>query len=305
MAVTPGHQAVIRYVEETTAGTTPANPALLLFSPEVQGITMGLDKNQQESLDIGELDVHEYFSVKNSYSVTVNFHLYDVDRILDAFTDRNGDQTPKSYTLEVIPDQDGATPHYFRGTGWKPSNIEFSTDDDAPWTVAITFEGGIWADPVTTDPGIGTGSRETKADYDLNAVDPTLKHYATAAVTLDGSAWAVLLGSFNVTIEQGVAPQYNIGSADPVATATVFGGRKITGTGDISLDEGASEQWARVSALSSHEIRVPFGVTTGDQVLVLEGVTFPSIELDVSADTDVLRGGQSFTAQTISRATVA
>lgn len=290
MATTPGKDAVIRYVEETSPGVTPANPDFSLFSKETLNVTLGKDRNQEESLDIGNVDVEDYYLLQDSYTLSVECHIYDVARILD-FWERNPDASLRSYTLEYIPDVSAVTKHYYRARGWRVGSIELSVSVNNAYTATITFVGGTIDDPVTVDPGIGTGSREAKSAF---AADP-IKTYASGAVELDGAAWAYLVGSLTVTMENDYEAQYTLGQAQPVVELRAGATRRITGQADISLDGGASEQWARVSAGASHALAIPFG-GTGEALLTLTGVKFNSIEVTSDTDATVLMGGQDFMA---------
>jgi len=300
MPTTPGHDAVIRFVEETTPGTTPTNPALLLFSPEVQNIKWGLDRNQKESRDVGSIDVHEYYALQNAYKVEVEFHAYDWDRLWDFFT-RETDGTVRPYTLEIIPNKSAGAGNvvYFRGRGWKPNSVNLKGDVDNAYMLTISFEGGLWAAPVTTDPGIGTGSREDATAFS----GQTIALFSDGAITLDGAAWAVLLGSLDLTVEHGVKVHRNTGNKDPKVDVSVSGPRTIKGSCDISMDAGFKTQWDKVVAGASHEIIIPFGIA-GSPKLTLGGVYFPSIDAEVAVDTDLLMGGQPFTATTLTPGTV-
>lgn len=297
MATTPGKDAVIRWVEETTPGTTPANPAFQLFSKETLSATLALDTGQQESLDMGNVDVEGYFSVQNDYDLKVKCHLYDVDRILD-FIERASDGTLKSYTLEYIPDVSAATKHYYRATGWRFQAGDFEVGENAPWVVTITFESGIIVAPVTVDPGIGTGSREAKS-----AVSGAIKHFASGAVTLNAASWAVLVSGFSFSVKNDVGVHRTMGQKDPVTNLALSATRRITGKANLSWDDGGKPQWDRVVAGATHSIAIPFG-TTGEQLLTLTGCRFPGIEVESNTDDQLLMGEQEFTATGFTRGTV-
>lgn len=298
MASTPGKDAVVRWIEETVPGTTPTNPDFKLFSKETLRTSLSLDVGQQESLDIGNVDVEEYFNVQKTYGIEVECHLYDVDRVLD-FIDRvTATINLKAYTLEYIPDVTAATKHYYRATGWVVGSIELGVAPNEAWVATFTFVGGKITAPVTVDPGIGTGSREAKA-----AITDSIAHFASGVVTLDTVAWATFIGSFSITFENDVTPQYTMGSSDPVVAITRGGTRRITGSVDLSFDAGAKEMWDRVVAGAAHTIEVPFG-STGAQLLTLTGVRFPSISVESNTDDQTLQGGQDFTAAGYTRGTV-
>lgn len=304
MAITPGHQAVCRYIAEATPGTVPTNPDFLLLSKETQRVTIGLDKDGQESLDIGEEEIHDLFTVKNAYKLDVEFHLYDVTSIA-AFLARQADNTLKSWAFDIIPNQDATSPHYIRASGWRCGSWRLGGGDGKPYTITLSFVGGTITAPTTTDPGLGTGSRETKAGYDTRLSSPTLAVWSSGAITVNGSAVAVLMDSFTLDVDFGAQAHYTTGNADPVAAAVTAGVTKYTGSASFSLDAGSKEHWDRVNAYAEHTIEVPFGTTTGDDILNLSGVRFPSLDVDISVGTDLLMANNPFQAKSYSMTTVA
>lgn len=297
MALTYGQQAVIRYVEETTPGTTPTTPTLQLLSPETLSVAWMIDGQLQESRDIGDYDVHEYFQAKRVYGVKVSGHVYDVERLLDAFVDRTATGAPKSHSLEIIPNQDDATPQYYIARGMRADTVKFSGDQDGAQTVEIEFKGGVIDDP-TTSP-----ISATREDNTAFAGDP-IKTFLGIVHTKDGNPLAAILGAFEYEIKNNITPKYASGSSDPAPEFAAYGKREITGSADISLDDGASTQWLLTKANTPVELRLEYGTTGGDQVVVLEDCYFDSLEVEIDTDTDVLMQDVPFKVTTLSRTTL-
>lgn len=283
-----GQQGVTRFIEETVPGTTPTDPALLLFSAETQTSAAKITQDLQTSRDAGGYDAHAHFSAKRSYEVKVSFHLYDESR-LTPFIDRKASGAPRSFTLEFEPDRDATTNHRYVGTGFAADEVKISAAVGGAWLVEILFKGGVIADPTTAGVSIGIGSRELQA-----AITDPLRTFASGTVQLDAAAWAILVGGFEATIKHGVEPNYNAGDADPLAGKFSYGGREVTGSCDISLDDGASEAWARTKDLTAHTISARFGTTGGDPTLDVTGCVFPETEVEVSTDGKTIMSSQSW-----------
>lgn len=298
MALTHGHDAVFRYIEETTAGTFPTNPALILPSKQVRRVRFFLDKNLKEALDIDDYEVDSHYSVTNAYGLEIEYVVYDVDRVTE-FWDRNSDGTTNSYSVEILPNQSAATKHYMRGTGWRPQTCRLSGSVDGEYIHTVTFVGGKFTTAVTADPGVGSGSREAKS-----AITDAIRTFSSGAITLNGSAWAVLLEDFELTIDHGSTAHYTTGDDDPVPGATTYGMRKISGSATFSIDDGAKTHFDLVDALSTHSIVVPFSTTAGQPKITLGSVVFPRLEVELGAETDVLMGSQPFNAETFTVGTV-
>lgn len=294
MPATHGQQAVIRYIAETTPGTFPTNPALLLFSKATPRVKILLDKDHKEALDIGNNDVEELFSAKNIYGVEVEYDIYNPDRF-EEFLNRNADGTVKAYSLELIPDLDASTKHWIRGTGWRAQTSVLRGADGEKWVGRQVFTAGKWSDPVTTDPGVGTGSREAKSAFTGN--NANVKHWASGAITLDGAALAVLMEEFELTIEQGSEAGYTTGSADPAADGAKKAVRRYRGSCGLGLDNGIADHWTRVKgfAAASTGIVIPFG-SAGHKKITLSGVRWPSLDAEITAEMGQLMANVPFRA---------
>lgn len=293
-----GQQGVIRFVEETAPGTTPTNPALLLFSPETQTSAVKISTDVQESRDIGEYDVHDHFAARIEYEVKVSYHLYDVSRYFP-FLERKSDGAPRSYTLEFEPNQDAGTNHRYVGTGFAADEVKLSGEVGGPWVVEITFKGGRIADPTPTGVAIGTGSREAATAF----TDP-IRTFASGTIELDSAAWAILVGSFEATVKHGVEANYNAGDDEPVAGKFSYGGREVSGSADLSADDGASEAWARAKDLTKHIVDVNFSSTPSHPALRITDCVFPETEIEIGTDSKTVMVSQPWRGKTPSEGTV-
>lgn len=291
MARTAGHNAVIRFVAETTPGTTPTNPALKLFSRGTAKVKWFKDKDLKEQVDIGDDTVEGYYSARDIYGIEVEYQLHDASDRLKPFCDRDSLGLPTAFTLEYQPDLNHTTPHYIVGKGWRAQKVKLVGKVGEAWVVSVVFTGGSLVDPATTGVVIGTGSREAKSAIATS----TVVHFASGAITLDGAAWAIILDDFEVEFDHGTEARYTTGSVDPVAAAVTAKKLRYSGKAGISLDEGASEHYANVEETSEATIVIPFGGTGADK-LTLTGVRFPRIEGESTADTDLFYGSEPFVA---------
>lgn len=298
MVLTHGKQGVVRFVEETAPGTFPTNPALKLFSKETTKVKFLVDKDLKETVDIADvLGPQGHYSPKNVYGIEVEHALYDITATLTPFVTRNADGTPKSFALEMIPNQDATVKHYYRATGWRSKTVKLSGKAGEAYRVATVFEGGIITDPVTVDPGIGTGSRQAKA-----AISAALRTWASGAILLEGAAPAILTQDLEFTVDHGTEANWTTGELNPVAGGVTHDTRRIKGTLGYSLDSGASVAWARANA-TDKTVVIPFGAT-GQPKLTLTGVVFPKTEVELGNDKKLLYAGQEFMATSIAEGVV-
>lgn len=297
--VTHQNHAEVRHVEETTPGTTPSNPAFLLFSKVTENVKFFLDKDLQKAQDLDNYEPEEFFSGKNVYGIEVSFLLYKVDRFLD-FWERQSDGTPRSYTVEIIPDSDAASPEYIRATGWRAKDATLEGEAGGAYKCSVVFEAGTIDNPTTTDPGVGsTGSREAKS-----AITAALKKFSGGVIQKGGADWATVVSNLEVTCSHGTEGNLDTGSEDPEPAAAQYGNRSIEGSADITYDDPFSGDWTETKDLSTSDIVIPFGTSTGDPKLTLQTCAFPKLEAELNNEGGLVEGGRPFHAKSFAEGSV-
>lgn len=269
----------MRRVLETAAGTFPTNPALTLLSKETTRVKLRLGKNYQKSVDIDDVDVDSFFSPNNEYGLELEYRVYDTAAVTD-FIDRDSRNLPKPYSFEIIPNQDdgAGSVQYYRASGWRAKTVTFEGGVKEPWLCKTLLVGGKIADPVTVDPGIGTGSRQNKS-----AIAQPRRLFRTGAITRNGAAFATLLRKFTAVCEHGTEAGYTTGDADPVAAGVTALRREFTGTAEFTLDDGASALHTIVKNETLGDIVVPFGAS-GQPKFTWQNALLDDWEPELSGD---------------------
>ena len=297
MGVTPGRQAVFRYVAEAVPGVFPANPALILPSKEVRRVRFFLDKDLKESVDINDNDIEGHFSCKNIYGVEVEFVVYTVARFTD-FVTRDAENLPKAYAVEIIPDQDAATVHWFRGTGWRAKSATLKSKVGDEWIATVVLEAGKMSDPVTVDPGVGAGSRQAK-----NAIVDAMRLFRAAAITKGGAPVATLTDELTLVVNHGTSAHWTTGEADPVAAGAGATKRRFTGTMNFSLDAGGATAWAAVKNQTVGDLVIPFGAA-GQPKITIANVVLPKFNFEVTPETDIIYDNEEYRGTTYTEGVV-
>lgn len=285
-------------MEETDPGVTPTDPNFQLLSAETQRVQPTLDKNLDRSQDIGNFEPEEFVSAMNTYGFEVEGHLY---RPVDIFQliERLASGEVRFFTLEFIPNADATDPVFIRARGMRPVSVELSAGIGEPWTWTVEFGAGVTDAPTTVDPGIGTGSRETK-----DAITEPQRTFASGAIQLDAATWALLVGSFNLSVDHETEAAHTTGDPDPVPEAALVGQRVLSGSADVSFDNGYQDTFDRTQAFDEHTIFIPFGSEAGDPAWELQGVVFPDWSPELTTDTKVVQGGRDYEARSIVSTTV-
>lgn len=296
MVLTRGQQSEVRYVEESTAGSTPSNPAFKLFSTQTKRISVDWDKEQLDGTDIGQVDVEEWVFEQNEYTVDVEFLMQRPSNV-QKFAERQSDNTKRSFTIEWIPNADASTTHYIRMKGFRPQSVQLNGSVGSAWSVTVTFVGETIDQPTTTDPGIGTGSRE-----DPSGVSDSIRNFAGAEVQQDGSTWAAIVNNFSATIDDGTTLEHTTGSADPAEVT--YGHRTIEGSTDLAFEDGTKPLFDETDNETTYKINIPWGTSSGDEQWDLTTVVSSNWAPEQGVDDEHILANRDFTAQGITFTTV-
>lgn len=287
MALTKHGQFEFRIVEETTKGTTPSDPALTVLSSVTRRATPRATKTEVDSRDIGDWDRAASTGVKNEYEVEVEYTLSRTTDLND-FVERQSDGTPRAYTLELISNVDG-TAVYQRGQGFNPGEITVNGAIDEPYVATVLFQGGILNAPTTTDPGIGTGSREA-----VTSVSEGIKTFAGGDVDKAGAEWATLVNNATATVNHGVEPAYDAASQDPDNTVSLVGNREITGTADLTYDDAGDAFFDDTTNLTAENINILFESGATPAKWQITNATFPGWEWEGNTDDTTVFAARDF-----------
>ncbi len=296
MVLTRGQQSEIRYVEESSPGSTPSNPAFKLFSTQTKRIAPVVDKELLEGTDIAQLDVEEWIHEQETYEIQVEFLMQRPDEV-QKFAERQSDNTPRSFTLEWIPNADASTTHYIRLKGFRPQSIDLNGAVGSAWSVTVTFVGENIDTPTTTDPGIGTGSREAHS-----SISDTINTFAGAEVQQGGATWAAIVNNVSVTIDHGTELEHTSGQQAPAEVT--YGHRTITGSADLAFEDGTKPLFDETDNETEFTVNIPWGTSTGDPQWDLTTATSPNWSPEQGVDDNHIMGAREFNAQSISFTTV-
>lgn len=274
-------------VVETTAGTTPTNPAFIKFSDHVQSVSISIDPAIGEWRNIGDYDAASFVAGLPAYGVKVSYLLH-VDRKtqLDDAINRESNNTMKSQTIEVMVDGDGATVGYYTFTGAQAEDASVKEEVGKPTMVEITYKALALA-RATSAPSVGSGSRESSA---LGA----LATAATGSVTRGGVALAYITRSAEFRVSHALQVEGTDAQTNPKA---IFAGqRQVTGRADISLDDGGVAIADAVVALTGASVVFNLG-PAGAPKFTLNNVVWESFELPLGVTDGVIIQGVPFRAR--------
>lgn len=296
MALTRGGQDVIRWVEESTEGTFPSDPTLNLFSEVTTNISTPFTEEVVEGRTTDSVNIVAWVHTQKDFEVEVEF-MVEAPADLQNFAERVSDGTVRTFSIERVSNQDG-TPYYTRFKGMKPQSVEASASTGEAWTATVTFTGGdVDVSPQTTDPGIGTGSRES-------STSESVKHFAGANVQQGGSDWATIVDDFSFTIDHGTEAVHGVNQKTPDETETVVGIQSIEGSGTIAFEDAGSGEYSDTDNESTFTLSLLWGTASGDPKWEFQTTIFPEWNPELAADDKHVLADRPWQAQTVNFTTV-
>jgi len=121
------------------------------------------------------------------------------------------------------------------------------------------------------------------------------------SIEKDGSDLAYITNSIDITIDNGTKSHFDHDSLDK--QYAIAGELNISGSCDISLNEGGALHLAEVLTQADFELVVALG-GAGCPEITLHNCKFKSSEIDVNISGDIMKENAPFTGKTISYATV-
>jgi hypothetical protein len=280
-----GFSGRVLSVVETTPGTTPTNPALIKFSDHVQSVQVSLDPALEEWRDIGDYDAQSFVGGLPMYGVKISYvlHVNRKTQLDDAIV-RQSDNTLKSQTIEVAVGLDDATPGYLVLKGCKADRASCKPEVGKPAVVEITYKALSHA---TSQVTIGSGSRESSALGSLSV-------FSATAITRGGSALAYVTRGAMFEVNNNLRVEGTDNQSDPKA---IFeGSRQVSGSADITLDDGTATIAAAVTGLTGAQMVFSLGAS-GAPKYTLNNCVWEKLDVDMNVNDGVIVSSVPFRAR--------
>lgn len=295
MAATRHFSGRILSVVETTEGTTPTDPDYIKFSDHVSEVSLGMGANFEEYRDIGSYDVASFLEGLSEYHLKVTYLLH-TDRAdqLNAAIDRLANNDLESHSIEVSVDRDGATPGFFTFAGAKAESVDVTLQVGKAVEVTISYL-ALSGARASAEPSVGTGSRET-------AALSTVAHFKTSTITRGGSDVAFITRGAKLNVAHELTPEGDDNSAEPAFISV--GNRKVSGTVDMSIDDGGSALADTAMDGTAADIVFDMG-TTGAPSLTASNAHWKDFEITLGTRGGILTRDVPFDAESVTTGTVA
>jgi len=295
MTVGRNFDGSIEYIVEGSYGDGPGvDPIMLPVSDFVTNVTPGVGDEHDVLKAITSQNLIDYFKKPRDYTLHLEYIPQDEVLLDDLLTRTNGNLQSLFFDVGVNTSQ--TTASYYQLSGCKPKTVRIEGRNGEPWKITVDFS--VKEIVTSTTPiDVGAGSH---APYPVG--QDALIFNVAGSIEYGGSAIAYITDAISIDIDNGLNDHFDVGSLVKKACEE-SGPITITGTCDISLDDGGKSLWDSIINGTENQLIVNMG-GAGEPQLILELVRFKSLEIPQDIGGGTLIQGVPFTAQSITVGTV-
>lgn len=294
MAVGRNFDGSIEYVVESTyGGGAGTDPTMLAVSDFVTNATVGVGDEHDVLKTISSQTVQDYFKKPRDYTFHLEYIPQNNTLLDDVITRTNSSLQSLFFDVGVNTSQ--TTSSYYELSGCKPKTVKIEGKNGDPWKITVDFSVKT-VTTSTSEVDVGNGSHASSIGSDA------LTFNVAGSITWGGSSIAYITDSITIDIDNGLVDHFDVGSLtkkDCVESNTVT----ITGSCDISLDDGGKDFWDSLVNGTENTLVVNMG-SSGAPKLTLTGVRFKNLEIPQNITGGTLIQSVPFTAKTITVGTV-
>lgn len=198
--------------------------------------------------------------------------------------ERNPDGDLESMAFCIGANIHATTPSYYLLKGCKAKTFSISASRNNEYICTADFS----VQSVATSTTL-TGTRPSALGTEYAVFNKSIN-----TITITGkTAAAFITDSIEISVDNNLSDQWDCDS--PTKVAAVPGAKDVTGSCDISLDDGGAVHWGDVFgrfALSS--IAVVTGLTGDDDTFTINTAEFTNTSVDINVSGDVMMTSQPF-----------
>lgn len=245
---------------------------------------------------ISSIDISQATKKAVDYTFHLEYNPNHDDTLCDFLVDRSGG-TVRSITIEVVANSEGTNSVYLM-KGCKCKTVTKSGSQDEPWLISADFS----VKSVTTSTATSLNGHSGTSTAFTKTGDVCMFNVASIISNSVGSTLAYVTSSFDCTVNHNLQDIWTVGSRDK--QAAVECARDITGSCDISLDEGGALHFSDVINAEPASIRVYMGaIGSGAPMLAITNLRWDSSSIDISDANEGMMESCPWTATAISCAT--
>lgn len=264
----------------------------------IQDVRIGSGDRSIPIRDIGSAQVCELMKQLPEPTLHVEYHPQAGDTLLELAADRTSCCTLRSlaFLVETNKCMPVAEDSQFYFVGCKGNTIRISGSKNTPYTIAIDF---LTQSVVTINASTATALASTIA---AGAPDPLsgaiLTFNLAGSIAKSAGVIARITNSIDITINQNLTSYASAGATAP--EYLVEGQMDITGSIDISMDDGGAVQLTEIMANTAFTVTATLGAAVGSPIITLPGCEWDNGDIDVNISGEAMISPVPFTAAPVS-----
>jgi hypothetical protein len=208
------------------------------------------------------------------------------------FIDNRTNCDLNSFTVEF--EASGCRPNssYYLCKGCKPDSVNISASTGEEYVITIDF----------SVKSVATSSSSSGSD-DPGAIGTTFASFNKAGSITWGTGSYYVTNSIDITVNNNLNDYWDVGSTDK--KASIPGGKDVTGSVDVSMDEGGAIHWGTVAGgtdIASIKFDTACDAGTYD-VITVNNLRFDSTSIEQNVSGEGMFDSVPFTAKDLSIST--
>ncbi len=270
----------------------------LSISCYLQDVRIGSGDRSIPIRDIGSAQVCELMQQLPEPTLHIEYHPQAGDTLLSDAVERTSCCTLQSmaFLVEANKCMPSAEDSQFYFVGCKGNTIRISGSKNTPYTIAIDFLAKsvvtINASTATALAGAIRGGAPTPLTGSI------LTFNLAGSIAKSAGNVARVTNSMDVTINQNLTSYATAGATS--LDYLVEGAMDITGSVDITMDDGGATHLTEVLANTAFSLTFTLGAAVGSPIITIPGCEWDNGDIDVNVSGESMISSTPFTAAPVS-----
>lgn len=264
----------------------------------IQDVKIGSGDRTVPIRDISTAQVVELMEQVPEPTLHIEYHPQAGDTLLDDAADRTSCCTLQSmaFLIETNKCMPTAEDSQFYFVGCMGNTIRISGSKNTPYTIAIDL---LAKSVVTINSSTATALAATIAAGAPSPLAGTIMTFNMAgSIAKSAGLTARVTNSIDISINNNLSTYSNAGATSP--DYMVAGAQDITGSCDITLDDGGAVQLAEILANTAFTLTVTLGAAVGSPIITIPGCEWDSGDIDVNVSGEAMISSTPWTSAPVS-----
>lgn len=263
------------------------------ISCKIQDARLGIGDKHEEIRGFDSACACHLHKLVSDFTFHLEYYIQCDDGLLERIVDKNAYCKLQSLGFFVADNscvQADADKSAFLLCGCKPKTVRISAAFNELYLITVDFS----VQNIITDGSFTSGTVNGVGTAPTDLTGAYLGFNIGGSIEKDGSDVAYIVDGMDITFEHGIIDKYDHDSLNK--QYQIEGEEVVSGSIDISLDEGGGVHWAEVINQGSFDIVVDLGGSTCPRI-TLPNCKWKSSEIDISVSPEPLMESAPFTCK--------